>query len=98
MTVQQVNSTGDNAYGETSETWVPFAEVNVQVDDLTGAELERANQIHADATSIVRMRKLTGFDPTMRFVHGSRTLHPVAVIGDETGSRVQEVLCREEVA
>lgn len=98
ITVQQVSSTGTNAYGETSEVWVPFKEINAQVDDLTGVELERANQVHADATAIVRMRRLEGFDPTMRFVHGSRILNPVAVVGDETGQRTQEVLCREEVA
>lgn len=98
VTVQEVSSTGVNAYNEPTEAWVPFAEVYAQVDDLTGNELQRANQVHADATALVRMRRLEGFTPDMRIVHGSRTLNPVAIIGDETGQRTHDILCSEEVA
>jgi len=97
VTIQQKSVT-QNSYGEEIVTWAELATVWASVEDLSGREFYEARQVPAaEVTTRVRIRYRSDVEPTMRIVHGGRTLEIVFVLDPEGRRRETVLMCRELV-
>ena len=97
VTIQSATASTGSAYGERADSWSDVATVHASVVTLSGAEAERASQVHPTASVQVDMRYRSDVTTAHRLQHGSRYLYPVAVIPDERESERVTLMCREEV-
>lgn len=97
LTIQQKSVT-QNTYGEEIATWSTLTIVWGSVEDLSGREFYESRQVPAaEVTTRVRIRYRSDVEPTMRVIHGSRTLEIVAVLEPEGRKRETVLMCREVV-
>ncbi len=94
ITIQNFTSTKDD-FGQPIESWSTFAAVWASVEPLTGREYFQAQQTQAETSYRVRIRYRAGVVPTMRVIHGSRTLEILAVLNAEERNREIQLMCRE---
>ena len=94
ITIQTFTTTKDE-FGQPVETWDTFDTVWASVEPLTGREYFQAQQTQAEISYRVRIRYLSGVEPTMRVIHGSRTLEILAVLNAEERNREIQLMCRE---
>lgn len=96
VTIQQATESRD-ADGGVTRTWGTFATVHAAVSPLSGREYLQADQVQAQVTHRVRIRRYPGVTPKMRVLHRSRVLNIEAVRDLDERISVMELLCREEV-
>ena len=89
--IQQDRGTSQDDYGQPEETWRTCAKRWAEVLDLSGRELERAQQTFAEATVQVKMRYNADLTTRHRIKHGSRIL-AINHVSNPDG-RKQETLC-----
>lgn len=95
VTIQNL-TTAQDSFGDIVETWSDFATVWAQVEDLSGREFFAAAQVNSEIKTRVRIRYMEGIKPTMRILHGTRTLEIISPPIDPDGKRrILELLCRE---
>lgn len=98
MQLQAPTHTRDS-HGQKVITWPvgsTYATVWAAITDLSGRELEHAQQIHATATVLARIRYRSDVTAEHRGVVGSRTLEFVAPPQDREGrKRELHIVCRE---
>ena len=94
VTIQNL-TTAQDSFGDIVETWSDFATVWAQVEDLSGREFFAAAQVNSEIKTRVRIRYMEGVKPTMRILHGTRTLEIISPIDPDGKRRMLELLCRE---
>ena len=94
VTIQNLTTTQDS-FGDVVEDWSNFATVWAQVEDLSGREFFAAVQVNSEIKTRARIRYMEGIKPTMRILHGTRTLEIIAPIDPDGKRRMLELLCRE---
>jgi len=82
LTLQTSSLSAPSGTGERTRTWADLATVWGEWEELRGAELERAQQIAAEATIQVRMRYMPTLTPLMRVKYGTRYAYPKHVTDD----------------
>lgn len=92
--IQQLTRTSDDMGGHT-ESWSTFATVWAKVDDFSGDETFKANQIQSSVNYRVKIRYLSGVTPEMRIKMGSRYLKILAVLNPEFSNWELELSCEE---
>ena len=85
-----------NELGEQKAIWSNVATVYAEVISMTGSELYRAKQIHAEATIQITVRYDSRYSPAGRFLIGAREIYPLSVNGDQL-NRFQTCLCKEQL-
>jgi SPP1 family predicted phage head-tail adaptor len=96
ITIQQAVATL-NSFGDAVLSWSEFATRWASVEPLSGRELWQAQQVAADVTHRVSLRRLDGVTPKMRVLFGARVLNIIFVRNVESRSIGLELLCQEEV-
>lgn len=99
ITIQRRTVTRD-ALGGAVSTWSDLARRWASIEDQSGRELYRAQQIDPTVSAVVTLREqYDGLSPRDRIVYGSRTFNVGAVMGksDRTTKRGQIVAVTEEV-
>jgi len=95
--IQQKTVT-QNTYGEEIVAWAELTTVWGSVEDLSGREFYEARQVPAaEVTTRVCIRYRSDVEPTMRVIHGGRTLEIVSVLDPEGRKRETILMCRELV-
>jgi SPP1 family predicted phage head-tail adaptor len=72
VTIQTVTESQNATTGAITETWSTYATAWASLEPLTARELFAARQTNASVTSRVRMRYVSGLNPKMRLLFGSR--------------------------
>jgi SPP1 family predicted phage head-tail adaptor len=97
ITIQKPTAGAADSYGATADTWSVVADVWwAEVRTLFGRELERAQQLQADATVQVTILYRSDLTTRHRFVYDGRTFAIEAIVPDMLKSQ-QICLCREVV-
>lgn len=79
--------------------WSVFTEnYPAYIRPLNGRELQAAREQHAEVSHEVMIRYLSGVNPEMRIVYGSRTLEIQSVLNVDERGREMRLLCTEKVA
>lgn len=91
--IERKSVTSDPLYGTEAVTWVEFATVWAEVEDVLPSRAERLADsiVIANRPARIRMRYLAGTTPDMRVIIGDRTLHIVsgpAEIGRRVGTEL----------
>lgn len=87
-----------DAAGGVTDDWGSFAvEVPFTFVSSSGREYERAAQITADMTHLIRMRWIDGVRPDMRLVVDGRVFQFLTVL-DPTGRREELMVTAKEMA
>ena len=92
---QQVRGT-PTELGDQISSWLTVTTVAARVISLSGNELVRASQVHAEATVEVTVWYSDLFSPVGRFKIGNRSLYPLSVNSDQL-NRFQVCLCKERI-
>lgn len=95
--VIQSQSLSQNEFGESVITWVDFATVWAEVEQLSGRDLWAMQQIHSPVTTRVLIRPLTGLLSSMRVTFGARVLTIEAVIISRKRQDYLELMCSEGI-
>lgn len=95
ITVQQATETR-NAIGETTQSWVTYAERWASVDGISAREFLTSGQQQTEITHRVRMRYLDGLNSTMRVLWRDRILE-IASCLEHANRSEHELLCTERV-
>ena len=82
--------------GDQAATWCDVLTLYARVISLTGNELFKASQIHAEVTVEVAHWYNPRVSPVGRFVIGNRYIYPLSVNGD-LYNRFQVSLCKERI-
>jgi len=98
----QSNAPTQDSYGEPIASWTTDDTVWASIEPLSGRELLRAQEVHAEVTTRIRVRypgalgasTLTADD---RIKHGARIFEIAAVINPDERDRELELLCVEAV-
>lgn len=93
--IQSETGVKDPDSGEIIPGWTTFARVWAEVADLSGREFWDSQQVQSEVSTRVRIRYLDGVKPTMRVIHGSRTLQIEAVIDPDGRRRELQLMARE---
>jgi SPP1 family predicted phage head-tail adaptor len=95
VTIQEL-TTSLNDYGETVEAWSDWENVFAEIKPQSSREFQRAKQLQADATHVLKIRYLPGVTSGMRVKFGDRILNLMQPPLDEA-ERNRELLliCRE---
>lgn len=88
--IERKSVTSDPLYGTEAVTWVEFATVWAEVQDVLPSRAERLADsiVIANRPARIRLRHLAGINPDMRVIIGNRILQIVsgpAVIGRREG-------------
>lgn len=97
--IQSDQGTADD-YGNVTPSWSTLATRWAMLEDTSGREVYRAQQVDPAVDAIVTLRdQYEGLSPEHRFVIDGRTLNIKAVLGksDRTRKRGQVCHCMEEV-
>lgn len=84
-----------NTYAEPVATWTTYATRWAEVLDLSGRELQQAQQVNAEVSVGVNIRWMDGVEPSHRVIFGSRTLEIVSVRDPENLGVKLQLLCVE---
>lgn len=101
--VTLVRSTSDDVqtdYGDPVVTWETVANLWAAIEPLSGAERVHADQVHADVSTQMRVRKpgsevSGGIQPDDRITYGDRTFEIKGVIDVDERGREVVLACRE---
>ena len=100
VTIQKRSGEAD-AHGHVSPVWLDVADRWAMVEDQSGRELYRAQQVDPTVSSVVTLREqYPGLHAKDRVKYGDRLFEVRAVLGsdDRTPQRGQVLACTEEVA
>jgi SPP1 family predicted phage head-tail adaptor len=95
--VVQAQSLTQNEFGESVITWVDFATIWAEVEQLSGRELWAMQQVHSPVTTRVRVRPLAGLLPSMRLVFDERVLAIESVVLSRKRKEYVELMCSEGI-
>lgn len=91
--VEQYTETQDTA-GQPIKGYTTFATVHASIDNITGQELFRVQEVFPAATARIKMRYLRGLDSRMRIVHGE-TYYNILDVDDVEERHIEHVcLCQ----
>jgi SPP1 family predicted phage head-tail adaptor len=76
----QQNTPTANAMGEYVDTWTTFAEVWAAIEPDTGNTTYAAKQLNSEASGKIRIRYLSGLEPTMRISYQDRIYSILTII------------------
>ena len=95
----QKNSPTRDSYGEKSDNWQTESGGTrwAAVEPLSGRELERAQQLNAEATVQVSMRYYDGLTTEHRILHKTRTLEILSIVNRDDRNIELLLLCKEAV-
>ena len=86
-----------SASGDVIKTWATASTVWAAIWPLSGKEFYAARQIHADATTKIRMRPYSGLTTKHRLLFGSRTFDILHIANmDERGAQL-DLICTEHL-
>lgn len=94
VTIQQATDS-QNSIGEVTKTWSTFAKVWANIQPLAGRELFASQQINAEQTVRITIRALSGVEPRMRVLFGTRYYDILSVIDREERGVYMELMCSE---
>lgn len=81
--------------GEVTVTWLTILTTWASIEDISGAELLKADAAGAEVTTRVRFRYGEGVTPRCRVVSSTRTLEIVHANNVHGRNKEYELLCRE---
>ena len=93
--IQRNDGIRDPDSGEIIPGWTTVARVWAEVVDLSGREFWDSQQVQSEISTRVRIRYRDGIEPTMRVIHGDRTLEIQAVLDPDGRRRELHLMCRE---
>ena len=94
----QVNTEGRDATGGMTESWATVETVWGNIRPMTGRELFEAQQVKAQVTHKVLMRKNTTVTPSHRLLlEDARILHIASVVDVGERGVLSQLLCTESV-
>lgn len=99
VAIQSASATSD-AGGNAVLAWSTIASRWASIEDQSGRELYRAQQVDPTISTVITLRDgYDGLTPEWRIVYGSRTFNIKAVLGtdDRTPRRGQILHCTEEL-
>ena len=96
LTIQTSTLSDPSSTGERTRTWTDLATVWGEFREMRGRELEKAQQIVAEATIQVRLRFKSTFTSEMRVQHGTRLAYPKHVT-DDVRQKETMALCTEQL-
>jgi len=96
VTIEQATEAQDTT-GQAVKSWGPFAQVWASVEPLKGNEFLEAQQINAETTTRIRIRKLDGITQKMRISYDSRLYNINAILHINERQREMHLMCSEGV-
>ena len=90
-----IQSRGDtrDSYGASIPAWSAYASTYAELKNLSGSELEQAQQINSRINTKFIVRWDTGIRATMRIVYKSRNYNIVYVNNIDERDKTMELLC-----
>ena len=92
IAIQQRNDTRDS-YGASIASWASYASTYAELTNLSGAELEQAQQINARINTRFVIRWDSGVRSTMRIVYKSRNYNIIYVDNVDERDKQTTLLC-----
>lgn len=90
-----------NAYGESTETWAPFATRRAAVEGLVATETMLTQELATVATHTVRFRYVPGLTSAMRVVWTSRSptrTFDIVSVTEKNNREEHSLVCKERVS
>lgn len=94
ITLQDYASSKDSMGAEV-KSWNNYAEVWASVEPLSGKELYKAQQIHAETTTRIIIRYLNGVNTKMRAVFKDREYDILHILNKEERNTAMYLLCKD---
>jgi SPP1 family predicted phage head-tail adaptor len=95
VSIEDYTETTDSL-GGVSNTWAEFSKAYANIVPLSGNEKYVSAEKHATATHQITIRYLSGVNPKMRVVYGSRVFEIVSVINTGTRDKMMQLIVEED--
>jgi len=96
ITIQQQSTTQDS-FGSPIDTWTTVATVWASIEPINGKEFFAASQVNAEVTTRIRIRYLSGIEPAMRVLYGTRLYNIQSVIDYKESHAEMQLMCKEVI-
>ena len=93
----QAYTANRDSFGSEEPEWVHVATVWARITPVSGKEYFASAQVHAEISTKIAIRYVSGITPNMRVVFGTRIFEIISVLQVEERNIELELLCKERV-